>query len=146
MLYRNDFPKARVRSGMTLVEVTVALGVLAMVMLLVGQWATFSLAQQQMSERERAAREMTANLLEQTKSQAWSTLTAEGLQPLAEKAAQELGAEVWQVKFTVEDIPATPEAPRLQTRLVHVVVQHRTNRLLRAELTTPRLQLTGGSP
>ena len=91
--------------------------------------------------------ETAANLLERSTTQTWETLSTEQLQPLAEAAKEELGSELWKVSLEVQDVPPEKlDPPQLQSRTIRAVVEHSTNRLLRAELTTIRHHITGAKP
>jgi prepilin-type N-terminal cleavage/methylation domain-containing protein len=76
------------RSGFTMLETTVALGIFAIALILAAQLGTQSLAERQRVEQRLAAIEFADNILESARARSWAELTPEWA------AAQRLPAEL----------------------------------------------------
>jgi hypothetical protein len=113
------------RPGFSMAECAIALGVLATVATLAAQLGTWALIERGRDECHLVATEAAANVLEQSRSVAWSELTPEwaGSQKLPAAVADRLH----DAKLSVN---VTPEADRKSVKRVDVKIEwdHRDTR------------------
>jgi hypothetical protein len=105
------------RRAFTVLEVTIALGVFAVLLLLVGQTVGLVAQQRRIAERRELAARTAENVMESVFARPWSELTAERLAeiPLPEEVAGELPGAALLVKVTEQDGP--PKARRIEVEV-----------------------------
>jgi hypothetical protein len=112
----NEF-RGRQRAGFTVLETVAALGILAVVAVLVAQLGFWSLAERARAEEQFAAVESTANVLEAARARPWAELTPEwaAAQRLPEDVAIRMEDGVLTVR--VEPEPDRPRVKRISVEL-----------------------------
>jgi type II secretory pathway pseudopilin PulG len=103
------------RPGFTVLETVIALGMLASVIVLVAQLATWSLAERSRSDERLAALEQAANVLEAARARPWADLTPEWA--AAQRLPDELATRLDDARYTV---CVEPEADRPRVKRVTV--------------------------
>jgi Tfp pilus assembly protein PilV len=107
----------RRRSGFTIMETAIALGMLSLAMVLVAQLGTWTLAERARAEERLAAIEGVANVLEAARARPWSELKPEWAadQRLTEDLADRLHEAALTVR--VEPEPDRPRVKRVTVQL-----------------------------
>ena len=105
------------RRGFTILEATLALGLLAIALVMVAQLATQALAERIGTEERLAAMETAANTLEAARALSWTELTPEwaAKQRLPEPLAERLFEHRFSVR--VEPQPDRPNVKRVSVEL-----------------------------
>ena len=105
------------RSGFTIMETVIALGMLSLAMVLVAQLGTWTLAERKRADERFAAIEGAANVLEAARARPWAELTPEWAaeQRLTDDLADRLRKAVLTVR--VEPEPDRPRVKRVTVQL-----------------------------
>jgi hypothetical protein len=103
------------RSGFTIMETSIALGMLLLAMVLVAQLGTWMLAERVRAEERLAAIEGVANVLEAARARPWKDLTPEWA--AEQRLTDDLADRLYEAELTVR---VEPEADRPRVKRVTV--------------------------
>lgn len=109
--------RGRTRSGFTILEVTVALAVMLMMMLVVAQAAIWTLGQRERDASRQDALETAINIMEKARVLAWKDLSAQwaSAQRLPDDLTQRLGEP--RLVINVEPVASHPHTKRVTVEI-----------------------------
>jgi type II secretory pathway pseudopilin PulG len=102
---------AAARGGFTIIEVTLALGVLTVAMVLIAEVSVWSLREQSRSSARQTAEEVAANVLEEARACPWDELTPAWA--AAQRLPEPLLQRDWRLTVRVEPEKSLPEVKRV---------------------------------
>ena len=103
------------RSGFTIAETLVALGILAVAMLLVAQVGVWSLQEYARTFDRQAAQELAANVLETARASPWDALNTEWAS--SQKLPPGFAKDGWRLTVQVESDASRPLLKRVSVRV-----------------------------
>lgn len=101
------------RPGTTLIELTAAAAILAVLIVVCSQMLSRTIAQQQAIAHRRAALQLASNAMERVQALAWNELTSAGTEPIAQAVVTQGKLRKSRIEIEIVQSEAAPTARRI---------------------------------